>query len=95
MYGPGMRTQSILAPSANYFYSMYGVFGSSFLDSLHAADRIQGDKRGQSTIEFPADSKARSGVGGAGGSFSGKTRCEVGARDLGPLFWAVCSCPVH
>jgi Carboxypeptidase regulatory-like domain len=28
--------------SANYFYSVYGVFGSSFLDSLHAADRIQG-----------------------------------------------------
>ena len=23
--------------SANYFYSVYGVFGSSFLDSLHAA----------------------------------------------------------
>jgi len=28
--------------SANYFYSVYGVFGSSFLDSLHAADRISG-----------------------------------------------------
>ncbi|HTS51538.1 MAG TPA: carboxypeptidase-like regulatory domain-containing protein [Bryobacteraceae bacterium] len=28
--------------SANYFYSVYGVFGSSFLDSLHAADRING-----------------------------------------------------
>ncbi len=28
--------------SANYFYSVYGVFGSSFLDSLHAADRIVG-----------------------------------------------------
>ena len=28
--------------SANYFYSVYGVFGSSFLDSLHAADRIPG-----------------------------------------------------
>ena len=28
--------------SANYFYSVYGVFGSSFLDSLHAADRIAG-----------------------------------------------------
>jgi hypothetical protein len=29
--------------SANYFYSVYGVFGSSFLDSLHAADRISGE----------------------------------------------------
>jgi hypothetical protein len=29
--------------SANYFYSVYGVFGSSFLDSLHAADRIVGE----------------------------------------------------
>jgi hypothetical protein len=29
--------------SANYFYSVYGVFGSSFLDSLHAADRIAGE----------------------------------------------------
>jgi hypothetical protein len=29
--------------SANYFYSVYGVFGSSFLDSLHAADRIVGN----------------------------------------------------
>ncbi|MBV8844435.1 MAG: hypothetical protein JO307_16630, partial [Bryobacterales bacterium] len=29
--------------SANYFYSVYGVFGSSFLDSLHAADRISGN----------------------------------------------------
>jgi hypothetical protein len=29
--------------SANYFYSVYGVFGSSFLDSLHAADRIAGN----------------------------------------------------
>ena len=28
--------------SANYFYSVYGVFGGSFLDSLHAADRIAG-----------------------------------------------------
>ncbi len=28
--------------AANYFYSVYGVFGSSFLDSLHAADRING-----------------------------------------------------
>jgi hypothetical protein len=28
--------------SANYFYSVYGVFGGSFLDSLHAADRIEG-----------------------------------------------------
>lgn len=28
--------------SANYFYSVYGVFGGSFLDSLHAADRISG-----------------------------------------------------
>jgi hypothetical protein len=28
--------------SANYVYSVYGVFGSSFLDSLHAADRISG-----------------------------------------------------
>jgi hypothetical protein len=29
--------------SANYFYSVYGVFGGSFLDSLHAADRIAGN----------------------------------------------------
>ena len=29
--------------SANYFYSVYGIFGSSFLDSLHAADRIAGN----------------------------------------------------
>ncbi len=29
--------------SANYFYSVYGVFGGSFLDSLHAADRISGN----------------------------------------------------
>jgi len=29
--------------SANYFYSVYGVFGGSFLDSLHAADRIAGE----------------------------------------------------
>jgi hypothetical protein len=29
--------------SANYFYSVYGVFGSSFLDILHAADRISGE----------------------------------------------------
>jgi hypothetical protein len=28
--------------SANYFYSVYGVFGGSFLDSLHAADRYNG-----------------------------------------------------
>ncbi len=29
--------------SANYLYSVYGVFGGSFLDSLHAADRISGN----------------------------------------------------
>ena len=28
--------------SANYFYSVYGDFGGSFLDSLHAADRYAG-----------------------------------------------------
>jgi hypothetical protein len=29
--------------SANYFYSVFGVFGGSFLDSLHAADRYVGN----------------------------------------------------
>ena len=28
--------------SANYFYSVYGDFGGSFLDNLHASDRIPG-----------------------------------------------------
>ncbi len=28
--------------SANYFYSVFGEFGGSFLDSLHAADRYSG-----------------------------------------------------
>ena len=35
--------------SANYFYSVYGVFGGSFLDSLHAADRIAGNYPNYST----------------------------------------------
>ena len=37
--------------SANYFYSVYGVFGGSFLDSLHAADRIAGNYPNYSTTK--------------------------------------------
>ena len=28
--------------SANYFYGIYGVYGGSYLDMLHAVDRIPG-----------------------------------------------------
>jgi hypothetical protein len=40
--------------SANYFYSVYGVFGSSFLDSLHAADRISGEYLPGRCLSAPA-----------------------------------------
>jgi hypothetical protein len=41
---PGYKDSYIPgSASANYFYSVYGIFGGSFLDSLHAADRIAGN----------------------------------------------------
>jgi hypothetical protein len=43
MFGPVANAFFPGSASANYFYGIYGVYGGSYLDMLHSADRIPGE----------------------------------------------------
>ncbi len=43
MFGPVANAFFHGSATANYFYGIYGVYGGSYLDMLHSADRIPGN----------------------------------------------------